>query len=145
MAASTSTLKIIIRALDEFSGELNKLQKYVDEIRKGMDAVEKGADKANQELSKLNQTAMAFSEIGTRLLAVGSALTAAVFFPTKAAAEFERALDQVVAVTDDAVVQFDALTRTASELGRTTRYTALEAAKGMRFLGMAGFDAAENM
>jgi TP901 family phage tail tape measure protein len=145
MAVNTSTLKIIIRALDEFSGEFDKLKKQVDYIQKGMDKVESGAKKANTELAKLNQTAMAFSEIGTRLLAVGSALTAAVFFPTKAAADFERALDQVVAVTDDAVVQFDALTRTASELGRTTRYTALEAAQGMKFLGMAGFDAAETM
>lgn len=143
--ASTSTLRLIIQALDEFSGELNKLSGMVNTVATEVTKVEGQAGKAAKSLTQMAQTSTAFQQLGIRLAAVGAALSASVFFPIQAAAEFERALDRVVAVTEGAQTAFKALERTASELGRTTRYTATEAAEGMRFLGMAGFDAAETM
>lgn len=145
MAASTSTLRLIIQALDEFSVELTKLSGMVDEVADNIGSVNQKADEGAKSLTNMAQTATAFQQLGVALTAVGAAITASVIIPVQAAGEFERALDRVVAVTEGAQGAFAALERTASELGRTTRYTATQAAEGMRFLGMAGFDAAETM
>ena len=61
------------------------------------------------------------------------------------AAQFEAQMSKVGAVsraTDDELVQ---LKDTAEQLGKTTQFSALEAAQGLEFLAMAGFDAQSQM
>jgi len=59
--------------------------------------------------------------------------------------QFETAMSQVGAVTRATETELASLRDVASELGSTTEFTAAQAAGGLRFLGMAGFDAAESM
>jgi TP901 family phage tail tape measure protein len=71
-------------------------------------------------------------------VALGGTLYAAI----KPAVDFEFAMAQVGAVTEEAANSegFKKLTEKARELGRTTQYTSAQAAKAMQFLGMAGFN-----
>ena len=55
-------------------------------------------------------------------------------------AGFEQSIAGVRAVTGATVEQLAAMSSTARELGASTRFSASEAAEGMRFLGMAGFE-----
>lgn len=61
------------------------------------------------------------------------------------AATFEKSMNQVGAITGATGAEFDALREQAKQLGSTTKFTASEAAEGMSFLAMAGFDTVEIM
>lgn len=54
--------------------------------------------------------------------------------------DFEQSLSGVRAVTRASAEDMAQLSAQARQLGATTRFSAAEAAEGMRFLGMAGFD-----
>lgn len=71
------------------------------------------------------------------------AMGAAVAVPIKIAADFEQAMANVGAVTKATGEDFDRLRRTAQDLGRDTQFSASEAAQGMKYLGMAGFETEE--
>jgi len=53
---------------------------------------------------------------------------------------FDDAIRSVAAVARASEEDFQRLAQTAREMGRNTRYSATEAAEGMRYLAMAGFD-----
>lgn len=62
-----------------------------------------------------------------------------------AAANFEQSMNRVGVLTGATDTQFEALGAQAKELGRTTQFSASEAADAMGFLGMAGFKTDEIM
>jgi TP901 family phage tail tape measure protein len=58
-------------------------------------------------------------------------------------ADFESTMSAVEAVTGATGESFDALSQQAQELGASTKFTASQAAEGMKFLGMAGLEVNE--
>ncbi|MDD4181815.1 MAG: phage tail tape measure protein [Victivallaceae bacterium] len=58
-------------------------------------------------------------------------------------ADFESTMSAVEAVTGATGESFDALSDQAQELGASTKFTASQAAEGMKFLGMAGLEVNE--
>lgn len=72
-------------------------------------------------------------------------LGAAVAFPIKAAADFQQAMARVGAVARASDEDLGKLSKTARHLGATTNWSAKEAAEGMQFLAMAGFDTQQTM
>ncbi|MCH7985481.1 MAG: phage tail tape measure protein, partial [Acidobacteria bacterium] len=59
----------------------------------------------------------------------------------KAASNFQAEMNKVKALTGAVGKQFDQLREQAMKLGKTTQFSASEAAAGMAFLAQAGFDA----
>jgi TP901 family phage tail tape measure protein len=59
--------------------------------------------------------------------------------------QFETSMSQVAAVTGATRGEMEALRDVAKELGSTTEFSAAQAADGLKFLGMAGFDASESI
>lgn len=59
------------------------------------------------------------------------------------AGDFEQSINRVGALTRATQADFDNLRERAVELGSTTAFSAKEAADGMQFLGMAGFNTAQ--
>ena len=76
----------------------------------------------------------------TSTVAVGAAMFA---FPLAAAMNFEQAMAEVGAISRSNAEEMAKLTENAREMGRTTKFSATEAAMGQKFLAMAGFDANE--
>tara|TARA_R110000824_G_scaffold164086_2_gene340139 strand:- start:1745 stop:3826 length:2082 start_codon:yes stop_codon:yes gene_type:complete len=62
-----------------------------------------------------------------------------------AAANFEKSMNKVAAVTGATGGDFTKLTEQAKTLGETTQFSASQAAEAMGFLGMAGFDTSQIM
>lgn len=58
-----------------------------------------------------------------------------------AGASYEKSMNKVKAVSGATADEFRAMSETAKELGRTTQFSASQAADGMSFLAMAGFEA----
>lgn len=103
------------------------------------------ADKANQKLGKnTSKLGVAFSSVATGgLLAVTSGLVA---FGKAAVAEgraFTKAMSGVAAISGATGKEFAALEAQAKNLGATTKFTAVEAASGQKFLAQAGFETNE--
>ncbi|WP_017616390.1 phage tail tape measure protein [Nocardiopsis salina] len=112
----------------------------------GLDEIDQAAEKATSGFDKVQDS-------GRRLTDVGKGLTAGVTTPivglgtavVTTAASFESSMNGVRAVTGATGQDLDDLTGLAREMGSTTQFSASEAAAGMEFLGMAGWDTTEIM
>lgn len=95
--------------------------------------------------------AQRFQQMGSQLRTTGRQLTTRLTLPiiamgtgvVKVASDFESSMNRVRALSGAAGDSFDALRTQAQELGRTTQFSAAQAADAMGFLAMAGFDANE--
>ena len=160
-SGTTVNLRLLIQATNKAAKTVQSLQGQLNQVSKAAQELatktkKAGADGSNA-MKKLGASSLAVKakldavknsvegvgSAGLALLGVAASLATTVFFPIKAAADFEHAMSKVVAVTSGAVEKFDELKSVASELGRTTKFTATEAAQGMVFLGQAGFEASE--
>lgn len=61
------------------------------------------------------------------------------------AGDFQNSMARVRAITNATDTDFQMLKNTAQELGRTTQFTASQAAEGLQFLGMAGYNATQSV
>lgn len=95
----------------------------------------KRTDSATQSLAR----SMRLAQQAMLALGVGFGLSSAI----RTISDFEAALSGVQAVTRATNEEMVKMSDTARRLGATTRFTAGQAAEGMRFLGMAGFDATQ--
>lgn len=116
--------------------------------------VRKEAEKARGTFAGIMQDAgKTMVEFGKELQQTGKNMTKKVTLPivgigasiVMTAGKFEAGMNKVKAVTGATGEEFDALSEQAKLLGRTTKFTAGQAADAMGFLGMAGFDANEIM
>jgi len=122
--------------------DLGKLGAAYVEIRASLDKLEK--DFATVQ----NKTSAAMKKIGAGLQSAGRTMTASITLPAvglgaailKSAGDFEAAMNSVSGITSATGEQFEALKEKAKKLGAETQFSASEAAKAMKFLGMAGFD-----
>lgn len=110
------------------------LGKTLESLKKQQLALQNNADAKSQNLSnRANYRSQMVDAV---------VLGGTLYKIVKPAVDFEFAMARVGAVTEEAANSegFKKLTAKARELGATTQYTAAEAAKGMQFLGMAGFN-----
>ena len=73
----------------------------------------------------------------TGTIAVGAAMFA---YPIKTAVGFQQAIAEVGAITRASAEDMKMLEENAREMGRTTQFTAFQAAGAQKYLGMAGFN-----
>ena len=100
---------------------------------------------ARQEMRQLqkeaNEMKKAQSQMNTALTAVGIGAVATIGAATLTAARFEQSMAKVKAISGATDAEFARLNETAQQLGSTTAFSASQAAEGMTFLSMAGFEA----
>ena len=109
-----------------------------------------GSNKASTAISGIGKAAKnsmdKMKAMGSRMAKIsGVALTGLAVSSIKTSMEFEASMKKVAAIGGHTGETFDALEAQAKELGRTTAFSASQAADGMKFLSMAGFDAQETM
>ena len=109
-----------------------------------------GADISNfqkgmQDVQKTMRTT------GQNMKQVGGTMTKAVTLPlaglatavTKTTMDFNQQMDRVGAIAGATGEDFEILEEAARDMGRTTSFSATEAAEGMEYLAMAGWDTQE--
>jgi len=124
MAAKVFDLSVILTAIDNISAPLNK---------------------ASQKLNKFSSKA---GKLSKKMKGMGDKLTRNVTLPIVAMGalssrtfmKFDDSMKAVQARTGATGKDLKRLTDAAKEMGQTTRFRASEAAEGMNFLAMAGFD-----
>lgn len=103
--------------------------------------------------SKLKLAQKSFKKVAANLKKVGKSLTRNITAPiaalgtgaVMAAANFQKSMNKVKAITGATGKDFGKLSSQAKQLGKTTQFSASEAAEAMGFLGMAGFDTEQIM
>ena len=97
--------------------------------------------------SSSNSAGARFEALGSSLKTVGSTITTAVSLPLlalgagaiKTASDFEYGMSEVRAITGATGKDMEALEQQAKQLGATTKFSASDAAEGMKYFGMAGY------
>lgn len=112
-------IQFVISAIDNFSSTFDKL-----------DSVQK-------------QAAGVAKAVGAGMMAVGTSTAAGLGMAIKTTADFEKAMSRVGALSGATDSELAKLTKTAEQLGATTVFSASEAAEGMSYLAMAGYDTNE--
>ena len=103
--------------------------------------------------SKMSKASKGFKKFGSGMKKAGASMSTALSGPiaalgvgaVMAAANFEKSMNKVKAVTGSTGKEFEDLNEQALLLGSTTQFSASEAAQAMGFLGQAGFEANEIM
>ena len=93
--------------------------------------------------AKMQQMGASISGAGKKLAGIGLAGTAALGGMTRTFAGFDDAMAKVSALSGATGDDLLALRDKAKELGSTTKFSATQAAEGMNYLAMAGFDTNE--
>ncbi|SDI19362.1 phage tail tape measure protein, TP901 family, core region [Alteribacillus persepolensis] len=102
---------------------------------------------------QMQKSGQRLQAVGANLQGIGRSLSMYVTAPLtgagaaalKVGMDFEEGMSQVEAVSGATGEEIQALEEQARELGSTTRFSATEAAEGMQYLSMAGFDVNETM
>lgn len=98
--------------------------------------------------NKSNDAGTRFQALGSSLKSVGGAITKTVSLPLlalgagalKVAGDFEAGMSEVSAITGATGKDMQALEKQAKTLGATTKFSARDAAEGIKYFGMAGYD-----
>lgn len=133
------SISYTFKAIDSFSGVAKSIQKSVGNINKSAAKLHKTFDKVSRKLKKIGK---GMREVGTQIttrvtLPIVAAGTASLI----AGAKFEKAMNQVKALTGATGKEFNKLSMQAKKLGATTQFSASESADAMGFLAKAGFKA----
>jgi TP901 family phage tail tape measure protein len=115
----------------------------VSQIKKAFDEVS----------SQAGQMGKKFQETGKQMTSAGKTLSTYVTAPIlglgavafHTASSFDDSMRKVKAISQATGEEFKQMTDLARELGRSTRFSASEAAEGMQYLAMAGFSTSEVM
>ena len=156
-------LSVVFRVTDKITRPVKKITKSMDGMTKSVKKLGGSADlaffKLDTGLRKLDRRfekagqrieRSGFTRIGNRMKEAGSNLTTRLTLPLtifgglaiRTASDFQSSMNMVGAVTKTTgTPAFEKLNDLAKELGATTRFSASEAAEGMKFLGMATGDA----
>ena len=84
-------------------------------------------------------------KVGLAMAGLGVAIAAPLAAATKIFAEYEQSMAKVQAVSGATAEEFAALDAIAREMGRTTVFTAREAAAALSFMSMAGLEAKQSI
>lgn len=108
------------------------------------DSVKKSVNDVNKQLgiidNKTKATAAKLAAVSTAVAtAVAGAAAAVVGYSVKVGASFEKAMSEVQAISGASGESLENLTEKAKEMGRTTAFSASEAAEAMKYMAMAGW------
>lgn len=104
------------------------------ELREAMQGAADRLQSAGQSMQRAGRTMS--TRVTLPLLAIGAATL-------KVASDFEASMNRVQGLTGATGDELETLSDQAKELGRTTQFSASQAADAMGFLGMAGFETTE--
>lgn len=113
-------------------------------LQRRLDSVATAAERAKNKVKSINPKKVGdkggeIAKGGMELAAAGAAVSAPAVLSVKTAADFQEVMSKVKAITNSTDEDMSLLTKTARDLGASTKYSATEAGEAMTYLGMAGW------
>ncbi|VXC08396.1 conserved hypothetical protein [Bacillus sp. 349Y] len=134
---------------------LNNLERHIENVNKDMKALQDQQKLANNKWTKfgdqLTNTSDKLRSVGDSMRNIGRNMSLYVTAPIvgagllagKLGIDFEESMSKVQAISRATGDDLEQLKDQARQLGADTQFSAREAAEGMQFLAMAGFDTKE--
>jgi TP901 family phage tail tape measure protein len=159
MATKDVQLRLVISAVNEAGAKLKEIGNQLSSVSKNAEEVTKASkkigdagaasvDKFGKALDDLKTKMEGVKKVGdkmvsfgTQLSLVGAGMLSTLVFPVTNAAKFEKQMSGVRAVTEGTAEQFVTLANKAKKLGAETKFTAVQAAEGLKLLGQGGLNA----
>jgi len=145
MAAGRFSVEAVFKAIDKISAPVSRMQNRIGKFsRKARESLKR----LNQQTSLLGKgfkTALGVAGIAGGLFLMQSAMRSAIV----TGVQFEQTLVNAAAKFPEGIrkgtAEFKRLEDTARRIGATTEFTASQAAGGLNFLAMAGFNAEQSV
>lgn len=119
-----------------------QLQSVMDKVTGAVRNVVAEYSRLSKEGEKVRASTLSVSEVMGKFMGIVAELSS-VSFPVVEASQFERKLTEAMAVMGASAEEIEVFRQKALELGRTTEFTASQAAEGFLMLGRAGVKGAE--
>lgn len=139
---TTKVPKAMFEVKRSIAGVVTKLRSYVTSTGKAIVKNKVFSASIKKVKSSTGGLKASLQSVVGAITGVVGALSA-IIFPVTKAAKFQRAMAEVKAISGATDEEIARLTERASELGRTTEYTGIQAARGMKMLAMAGLGVSE--
>jgi TP901 family phage tail tape measure protein len=144
-------VKGIKKATESINKSTESIKKSTESVKKNNESVKKTSTSLSSYASKMKGVADGFKNIGSGIASVGMNITNGITKPiigiigasVKTAADFENSMNKVRAISGATGKDFKDLENIAREMGRTTKFTAVESAEALTYMGMAGWKAKE--
>jgi TP901 family phage tail tape measure protein len=141
--AGRFSVEAVFKAVDRITAPVSRIQNRVGKMTR---SIGRGFDRLNRKVNKVGGSLKGMARRSAVALA-GLALVLANV--TNVGADFGRAIGSAAVKFPEQIQrgteEFKALEVAARDVGRTTEFTSVQAARGLNFLAKAGFDAAFSM
>ncbi len=116
----------------------------IRKFRVGLKKIGPIMDKVSRKVNRgFKSIASGIDRVRTSMLVISTGLVAFGFLAFNSILEFSKGMNVLKAVTQSTELQMESMRKVARELGRTTAFTAGQAANAMGILGLAGFKTQE--
>lgn len=117
------------------------MRRAASSVQRATNAMSEAGKKAAKSMEGVNNASRKMTQVGQNMaLKVSAPIVGFGVLSLRASARFEQAMNKVGVLTNATGEDFDKLQNLARELGKTTQFSASQAADAMGFLAMAGFD-----
>jgi TP901 family phage tail tape measure protein len=145
MAAGRFSVEAVFKAIDKITAPVSRMQNRIGKFTRKVGNDLKRLNKQTQFLGKSFRTALGVAGIAGGLFLMQSAMASTI----QTGVEFEQTLTNAAAKFPDGIrkgtAAFKQLEDAALQVGKTTEFTASQAAGGLNFLAMAGFNAEQSV
>lgn len=119
--------------------QYNALKREIIDTEQALKKLEGQATRSNKAIAGLRNAGNKMTNAGMALAPASAVSGGLLGGAIKTAVDFEAAMSKVGAITKASDEDMRELTASAENMGRTTKFTAKEAADAMSYLGMAGW------
>ena len=149
LASLENELEDNIREVNRFKDANDSLQSEIDQTTTQINELTRAnkilkgnwaGDKFIKFGDRMQNIGGAISSVGSSLMGVTYTMAGLGGVAVKTGMDFTKSMSKVRALTGANDKEFEKLTNTARELGRTTTFTAKESADALGFLALAGYD-----
>ena len=127
---------------------VEKLQQEYDKF-----TLQKSAKSVNDFITKLKEADNEFTKLGKNLSDIGKSMTTSITLPlsafggvvTKIGIDFDTSISKCASISEDFAKNIEAIENKAREMGKATSFSAADAADGLSYMALAGWDAQTSM
>lgn len=147
IGGAVNTISSLGTRMNAISGQIQTLQRRIADAPRGISPAQRQAMRdelrgLQDQHAALARQRQAFSNLGRTATVAGVAMVAGFGFAVKAAADFDKAMSKVAAVSNASGKELGALRKAAIDAGRDTKYSATQAAEAESELAKAGISSA---
>ena len=127
--SSTTNKNIVVKfsaELDKFNSDMKKLTSNIKDTQKQFEGFTQAGDM--------------LTGLGQKFLPLTVAITGVGVASTNVAMQFEAGMKEVSAISGATGKDLERLEDIATEMGKSTKFSSIEASEGLKYFAMAGYD-----